>query len=111
MMAARNNHHVNGDQIETIDEAHDRRRTWHFDKSINLPFIWTILVFGFLQIVAAASYVQSQDRRMTREEARGDNQDKADVALKEEIRDLKSDLRGDLLRIEKKLDSNLERRR
>jgi hypothetical protein len=98
---------LHGEESETNDEAQDRRRSWHFDKSINLPFIWTILAFGFFQIMLAMSYVQDQDRRMTREESRGDAQDKADIALKDDIRTLKGDLRDDLKRIEKKLDDTL----
>jgi CHASE1-domain containing sensor protein len=75
------------------------RRTWHFDKSVNVP---TVLAF-ITMVAAALGYVVQQDQRQTKVEVRVEHHE---VQLK----DLKVDIKGDLSRLDAKLDRLIESR-
>lgn len=72
-----------GEEVETNDESEDRRRTWHIDRAINLPFLLSLMVV----MGAAYAYVESQNERRVKTEAAVD-QTKIDLKeLKADVKD------------------------
>lgn len=78
----------------------DNRRGWHLDKSVNLPFLFSLLVALFCVL----SYMQKQDQRQTRSEERIENLNKQQEEVKNELKNIKADIKVDLNRFEDKMD-------
>ena len=69
------------------------RRTWHVDRSINLPNALTIPAM----LVSAAVYIMGQNNRQTATEGRVSS-------VEAHVKELKGDLRQDVQRVEQKVE-------
>jgi len=86
--------------------SHESRRGWHLDKSVNLPFLLSLLLAGF----AGIAYVVNNENRQTKVETRVETQEKTLESLKADIKLDLTRIENQNIRIESKLDKLSERR-
>lgn len=79
---------THGDEVETNDEADDRRKNWYIDRSINLPFILSL----FAVMGAAYAYVENQNERRVKTEVTVEQ-------TKVDIRELKTDVKDNAVKL------------
>jgi hypothetical protein len=78
-----------GEEVETNDESDDRRRSWHIDRAINLPFILALMVV----MGSAYVYVETQNERRVKTEA-------AVEQTKIDLRELKVDVKDNAVKLD-----------
>lgn len=87
-------------------ELPKNRRGWHFDKSVNLPFLLSLAIF----CIGALAYIMEENKRTTKAEEKIVNLEKNDIQLTNQLKELKYDIKEDLKEIKNTVNQIKDRR-